>query len=727
MLESAFLALVRRYLSGRNMTHTAVALESELVATAGQAWPGAADLLADLAGEGREMAAPPETVTEGFRCLAEFVDSSLDRYRPALAKTLYPLFVHVFLDLVERGAANEAAAFLQTFADRFTDAHDADSVEQPLARKREVNDLLAVSLPEHVRENATAMRFLEERTPVAVSPYALDILLHFLQSPDVPRDLLLIVNRRLDVHVVGSDAPDGDGASGKRQREGDAAAGVGGLPALELGLPAENLEDRVAEEHAAAAAELARAAAAANAPTDDAPNASSAAATAKAAKAAAGTLAALGADGANLPRVREARVPMPTIDAASEARRVAAMRHRVSLGGASDAAPDCVFFTITHAGLGGVRRDAVGDTPSAECSEGAGAGAMTAASVHPDGSAVAAAFGDGLVRVWHMNPNEATGSLVPPPADAWNAQRAVPAAAAGGPHGVTLAGANGASYAVDWCAEHGLLLSASRDGCARIWAPGFARDEGDGAPTGACLHTYVQGHRLGHALWDARWHPMSCASFVTASSDRTAALWNAERAAGPVRVLGGRTGHVSDVNCVAFHPNASFIATASDDRSVKLWDVRTGGCVRTFGTAHDDAVTSLCVSPGGGWAVSGDASGNLCVLELAAGRLLRKVRGLHAGPVWTVSCSAGAGGPLIASGGADGHVRILHGARLTTDGGDVMVDAPAGATAPAFAGASVAAPPPAWMLHDWLTKRTPVHFVGWSWSNALFACGPLTL
>lgn len=39
------------------------------------------------------------------------------------------------------------------------------------------------------------------------------------------------------------------------------------------------------------------------------------------------------------------------------------------------------------------------------------------------------------------------------------------------------------------------------------------------------------------------------------------------------------------LQCVQFHPNSNYIATGSSDRTIRLWDVLSGNCVR-FMTGH---------------------------------------------------------------------------------------------------------------------------------------------
>src|SRR5260370_41852681 len=43
-----------------------------------------------------------------------------------------------------------------------------------------------------------------------------------------------------------------------------------------------------------------------------------------------------------------------------------------------------------------------------------------------------------------------------------------------------------------------------------------------------------------------------------------------------------QVGHASSINSIAFSPNGHLLASGSDDRAVKLWDVKSGRLLRTF-------------------------------------------------------------------------------------------------------------------------------------------------
>lgn len=59
------------------------------------------------------------------------------------------------------------------------------------------------------------------------------------------------------------------------------------------------------------------------------------------------------------------------------------------------------------------------------------------------------------------------------------------------------------------------------------------------------------------------------------------------------------------VNSVAFSPNSKQIASASSDRTIRLWDTRTGEAVGEPLEGHFGGVLSVAFSPDGKQIVSG--------------------------------------------------------------------------------------------------------------------------
>ncbi len=69
---------------------------------------------------------------------------------------------------------------------------------------------------------------------------------------------------------------------------------------------------------------------------------------------------------------------------------------------------------------------------------------------------------------------------------------------------------------------------------------------------------------------------------------------------------------------VAFNPSGEWIASASGDGTVSLWDVASGGLLQQF-TGDSGAMTALAFSPDGLWLAAGGLDAAVRIWRLADG------------------------------------------------------------------------------------------------------------
>ena len=78
-------------------------------------------------------------------------------------------------------------------------------------------------------------------------------------------------------------------------------------------------------------------------------------------------------------------------------------------------------------------------------------------------------------------------------------------------------------------------------------------------------------------------------------------------------------GHSASVKAVAISPDGKVLATASRDKSIKLWDYQTGMEIRTL-IGHDHTVNGLAYSPDGKYLATSSADGTARVWEVLTGK-----------------------------------------------------------------------------------------------------------
>ena len=103
----------------------------------------------------------------------------------------------------------------------------------------------------------------------------------------------------------------------------------------------------------------------------------------------------------------------------------------------------------------------------------------------------------------------------------------------------------------------------------------------------------------------------------------------------PLAVLERKlTGHDHRVDSVAVSPDGTWLASGSDDHTVKLWDVQTGECRATL-TGHTDCIRSVAITPDGQRILSGSFDQSLRIWDAGSGVELAKLEG-HTGKIWSV-------------------------------------------------------------------------------------------
>jgi WD40 repeat protein/serine/threonine protein kinase len=121
---------------------------------------------------------------------------------------------------------------------------------------------------------------------------------------------------------------------------------------------------------------------------------------------------------------------------------------------------------------------------------------------------------------------------------------------------------------------------------------------------------------------------------LSGSSDRTLKVW--EVATG--RCLKTLEGHASAVTSVASSADGNYLLSGSADKTVKLWERTSGRSLCTY-DGHTDVITSVSLSADGRLALSASIDRTLHLWDTRSGRRLRILEG-HADPVHSVALSA---------------------------------------------------------------------------------------
>jgi WD40 repeat protein len=142
---------------------------------------------------------------------------------------------------------------------------------------------------------------------------------------------------------------------------------------------------------------------------------------------------------------------------------------------------------------------------------------------------------------------------------------------------------------------------------------------------------------------------------ASASRDKTVRLWDA--AIGTCRST--LEGHFSDISAVVFSPDGQLVASASRDKTVRLWDAATGTCRSTL-EGHSNWVNAVAFSPDGQLVASASDDSTVRLWDAATGTCRSALEG-HSG--WVNAVVFSPDGQLVASASRDKTVRLWDAAR----------------------------------------------------------------
>lgn len=212
----------------------------------------------------------------------------------------------------------------------------------------------------------------------------------------------------------------------------------------------------------------------------------------------------------------------------------------------------------------------------------------------------------------------------------------------------TFQGYTNAIYSMAISPDRQVLATAHEDESVKLW----------NLETGSVFRT-LYGHL--NRVWCVAFpsssegscsdrHSLSNSLLASSGADYTVRLWD-WKTGQCLKTLGG---HKNWVWSVVFNPNVQLLASGSYDRTIRLWDVQTGECLRTF-QEQNTAILPVLFSLDGQHLFSGEYGGAVKQWDVETGACLQSWQA-HEGRIFTIALHPTQ--PHLVSGGNDQTIKL---------------------------------------------------------------------
>lgn len=228
----------------------------------------------------------------------------------------------------------------------------------------------------------------------------------------------------------------------------------------------------------------------------------------------------------------------------------------------------------------------------------------------PAGKLLASGSDDLTVKIWDLATNSSRYTFTRHSSQVW--------CVAFSPDGRTLASAGEDHIVMLWDVETGEFIEALYGHKNRILALAFS-------PDGQLVASGSEDQTV--RLWDVsnleekRQGKKTIVEGASSTISSSTEPFMANVQVTKNRVLEGHTNWVQSID---FSPDSRILASSSDDRTVKLWSVATGECLKTL--AHEHWVRTVVFDLDGMTLISGSQDGTIRLWNVNSGECLKSLR-----------------------------------------------------------------------------------------------------